>query len=208
VKQSALITLALSAAAIAGYVSYRVLLAPDAQEPPAAVVETTAEAPAETPAAERLPDFTLQNLEGETQSIHDWQGNALIINFWATWCPPCLREIPLLKEFQSAHQDEPIQVIGIAVDRVDPVRAFAEDMAFNYPLLVGQADAMDAAAEFGIDFFALPFTVFTDTEDNVLGVHTGELHAEDLENLAAVLADLRSGGVDLAAARQRIAGTR
>ena len=79
-------------------------------------------------------------------------------------------------------------------------------MDFNYPLLIGEADAMKAAASFGIDFFALPFTVFTDHDRNVLGVSTGEIHPEDLENLAAVLAELRAGAIGLEEARARVAG--
>jgi len=203
-KNSALIALALSGAALLGYVSYRTLL-PSAPPVPAAV---PAAAPVQAAPAQTLPDFSLSTLSGTQQSILDWPGKALIINFWATWCPPCLREIPLLKEFQAADAERSIQVVGIAVDRLEPVRAFAEKMDFNYPLLIGQADAMDAAGAFGVDFFALPFTVFTDTDGNVLGVHTGELHGGDLENFAMAVAELRAGAIDLDGARARIDGRR
>lgn len=199
--RTALLTLALSAAAVAAYLGYRTLL--PAPAPPAA--EETA--PTAGP-VEMLPDFTLADLAGGTRSIRSWPGDALVVNFWATWCAPCLREIPLLKAFQDEHEDQPVRVIGIAVDRMEPVETFARDMQFNYPILVGESDGMDAAAAFGVDFFALPFTVFTDTESRVLGVHTGELHEEHLENLSATLADLRTGAIDLAAARARLAGFR
>ena len=94
-----------------------------------------------------LPEFALEDLGGEIRSIHGWEGDALVINFWATWCAPCLREIPLLKEFQDANGSAGVQVVGIAVDRLEAVQAFAEDMGFNYPVLVGQLAAMEAAAE-------------------------------------------------------------
>jgi thiol-disulfide isomerase/thioredoxin len=205
VKSSALIALALSGAALIGYVSYRTLLpAPATVASPAA--EADVEAAPGVEAADTLPEFTLATLTGERRSIFDWPDRALVINFWATWCAPCRREIPLLKEFQSARQDDGIQVVGIAVDKVEPVQAFAAEMEFNYPQLIGMADAMDAAASFGIDFFALPFTVFTDGSRNVLGVHTGELHAEDLDNLATALAELEAGHIDLQTARARVAG--
>jgi len=204
-KSSALIALVLSGTAILGYVAYRALLPGEVATPIAAEPATREPAPA-AGAAQMLPEFTLATLSGEQRSILDWPDRALVINFWATWCAPCLREIPLLKEFQAAHAQDGVQVIGIAVDRLDPVKAFAADMAFNYPLLIGEADAMEAAASFGIDFFALPFTVFTDSEQHVLGVHTGEIHPEDLANLAAVLADLRAGAIDLDEARARVAG--
>jgi hypothetical protein len=82
------------------------------------------------------------------------------------------------------------------------------DMEFNYPVLIGQSDAMDAAAAFGIEFFGLPFSVFTDTEGHILGVHTGELHPGDLDNFIGVLGDLAAGSSDLAGARARLAGRR
>jgi len=202
-KSSALFAVALSGAAILGYVSYRALTSQTAPEPATAVAEAEQAGPAP---AETLPDFSLPSLTGEQQSILSWPDHALIINFWATWCGPCLREIPLLKTFQDEQRDNAIQVVGIAIDRLEPVQAFVTDMGFNYPVLVGQTEGSQAAASFGVEFFALPFTVFTDHDRNVLGVHTGEIHAEDLANLAAVLADLRAGSIDLTTARDRIAG--
>lgn len=203
-KASAVVAAVVGALALGGYVAYRTMLTePDAtarSEPDA--VETSPR----IEAAQTLPEFTLANLSGEQQSSHSWPDQALVINFWATWCAPCLREIPLLKEFHETQRANGITVVGIAVDRPEPVAAFAEDMTFNYPVLVGQAEGMEAAASFGVDFFALPFTVFTDHDANILGVHTGELHAEDLENLASVLEALEAGTIDLEDARGRIDG--
>ena len=203
-KSSAVIAAVAAALAIGGYATYRALLVePDvtAQVAPEAIGD-----PARAEPAQMLPDFALANLSGEQQSIRSWPDQALVINFWATWCAPCLREIPLLKDFHDTQQANGITVVGIAVDRLEPVAAFAQDMTFNYPVLVGQAEGMDAAASFGVDFFALPFTVFTDHDANILGVHTGELHTEDLDNLAAVLEALESGAIDLDNARARIDG--
>ena len=115
-----------------------------------------------------------------------------------------MREIPLLKQFQEANGPAGVQVVGIAVDHLDAVRAFAEDMGFNYPVLVGQLAAMEAAAEFGLDFFVLPFTVFTDPHKRILGVHNGELHTEHLDELLLVLSALEAGSMDIEAARTRL----
>jgi thiol-disulfide isomerase/thioredoxin len=205
-SRPALLTLGLSAAAALGYVTYRLLMPVPAGVPS---VETTAEsATAEEgearQLAETLPEFSLGNLAGEPQSIHSWPGKPLLINFWATWCGPCLREIPMLKELQTARSD--IQVVGIAIDRRDAVEKFAGDMAFNYPILIGQSEAWEAAASLGVDIYALPFTVFTAPDGAILGVHTGELHAEHLADFRAVIDDLTAGKIDLPEARSRIAG--
>ncbi len=203
--RSALLTLFLSSIAILAYLGYRALdlvpVSPITEPEPVAVADTE---PVDT-----LPEFSLANIDGEQQSIGSWPGKAMIVNFWATWCAPCLREIPLLVEHQERYQDDlSLQVVGIAVDQIDPVKAFMEEMAFNYPVLVGQADAMDAAAAFGVDFFGLPFSVFTAPDGHVLGVHTGELHPEDLANVIATLEALADDSVDIAGARARLAGRR
>ena len=211
--RTALLTLVLSATAIVAYLGYRVLLpqpsAPAVSAPAASAPAASAPAASETAGVlESLPDFSLADLSGGMQSIRSWPNKALVINFWATWCAPCLREIPLLKEFQEQHAEHPVQVIGIAVDRLEPVQEFAREIEFNYPILVGETEGINAAASFGVDFFALPFTVFTDTEGAILGVHTGEIHPEDLENLSTTLTELGSGAIDRAIARTRLDGFR
>jgi len=207
----AALTALLSGAAVVGYVSYRLFVGVGPEVPdtaPAALQlgespNEEAEAAAEQ-LAERLPEFSLDNLAGNPQSITSWPGKPLLINFWATWCGPCLREIPMLKDLQARRSD--LQVVGIAVDKREPVVGFAANMQFNYPILIGESAAWDAAAAFGVNVYALPFTVFTAPDGSVLGVHTGEIHAEHLDNLTAVLDDLRAGKIDLATARARIAG--
>jgi thiol-disulfide isomerase/thioredoxin len=206
----ALLTAALSVAAVLGYLTYRMLpREPQPAEPelPASALigsdadESTVEEPE---LAATLPEFTLDSLAGGPQSIKSWPGKPLLINFWATWCGPCLREIPMLKEFQTGHAD--LQVVGIAVDKRDLVVGFADKMQFNYPILIGESEGWDAAAAFGVNVYALPFTVFTAADGSVLGVHTGELHTEHLQNLSAILADLGQGKIDVAEARSRLAG--
>jgi thiol-disulfide isomerase/thioredoxin len=198
----ALLTVALSGAAVLGYLAYRALSAPHETVPAEPGPDDT---PVVEQLTEKLPEFSLADLQGNPKSIQSWPGKPLIINFWATWCGPCLREIPMLKDFQTAHGND-IQVVGIAVDRHDPVVGFAAKMQFNYPILVGENEAWAAAAQFGVDFYALPFTVFTAGDGTVLGVHTGELAPEHLENLTAALADLDAGAITASQARERLAG--
>jgi len=191
-----LLTAALSAAAVVGYLAYRGLTR-DVDTPAGA---TEAAAPL---AVEKLPDFSLANLDGAQQSIQSWPGKPLLINFWATWCGPCLREIPMLKELQASRSD--LQVIGIAIDKPELVAKFAGEQQFNYAILVGQNEAWTAAAALGVNIFALPFTVFTAGDGSILGVHTGELHAEHLAAFQGVTDELEAGRIDVSEARRRIA---
>ena len=190
-------TLALSVAALLAYAGLRLFATGSMQQAPAQTA-----AAAET-LADRLPEFALPDLHGDRRSIRSWPGKPLLVNFWATWCAPCRREIPMLKEFQTGNAS--LQVVGIAIDRLEPVHAFADEMQFNYPVLIGEAEAMAAASAFGVQFLALPFTVFTGADGAVLGVHTGEVHAEHLERFVAVLDELAAGSIDNAAARTRLA---
>ena len=194
-----LLTAVLSAAAVLGYVTYRTLTgvgdgtAADAPEPAAA---------AATLAVETLPDFSLGNLAGEQQSILSWPGKPMLINFWATWCAPCLREIPMLKELQAARPE--LQVVGIAIDKRDPVVKFAGEIEFNYPILIGEKEAWAAVGTLGVNVYALPFTVFTAGDGNILGVHSGELHAEHLRRFESVADDLAAGRIGVEQARNRL----
>jgi len=192
-----LLTAVLSAAAVLGYLTYRSLV------PSANVAGSDATASVAPLAVATLPEFSLGNLAGEQQSIRSWPGKPLLINFWGTRCGPCLREIPMLKELQTSHPD--LQVVGIAIDKRDVVGGFADTMQFNYPILIGQNEAWAAAAALGVNIYALPFTVFTAGDGSILGVHTGELHAEHLEAFRTIVDDLTAGKIDTDQARARIA---
>jgi thiol-disulfide isomerase/thioredoxin len=128
-----------------------------------------------------LPQFQLADRAGEMRSLADWPDQALIINFWATWCAPCRREIPLLQQLQRDHADEGFQVIGVAVDFRDKVLAYADEMQIDYPLLIGEQEALDAAASFGVTAVGLPFTVFSDRKGRVVTAHLGELTAAEAD---------------------------
>lgn len=201
------LTWVLSAAAVAGFLAYRLLAPLVATESPQPVPVEQTPSTETTALPEQLPTIELDQLGAERASLLNWLGRPLVINFWATWCAPCLREIPLLIEFQAAQSSDGAQIIGVAVDRAEAVAEFAASQAFNYPVLVGQSDAMELAGGFGTDFFALPFTVFADPAGRILAVHTGEIHQGDLDNFQAVMTDLSSGTVSLTQARARLAGT-
>jgi len=143
--------------------------------------------PAAPQAAEFAPDFVLPDLDGKARSSSEWHGTVRVVNFWATWCPPCIREIPLLVDIQQEYADRGVQVLGIAIDEAENVVEFAADFQFNYPVLIGQDEAMDLGHQFLNGFIGLPFTAFTDRGGRILRVHSGEIHREQIE---AILAEL------------------
>lgn len=155
-------------------------------------------------AATVLPDFVLSDLNGVPRPISDWSGQPMLINFWATWCAPCRREMPLLQKLHEESGNDGLQVIGIAIDRAPDVSAFTMETGITYPILVGQEDAIEVTDGFGLDFLGLPFSVLVDKAGQILKIQLGELHADDLKLILAVTAELGAGEIDVDAARQRL----
>ena len=155
-------------------------------------------------AARVLPDFVLSDLNGVPRPISDWSGQTLLINFWATWCAPCRREMPLLQKLHEELGNNGLQVIGIAIDRAADVSAFTTETGVTYPILVGQEDAIKVTEGFGLVVLGLPFSVLADEDGQILKIQLGELHADDLKLIVAVTAELRAGEISVGAARRRL----
>lgn len=153
----------------------------------------------------RLPDFSLDDLTGKPTSIAAWRGKSLVINFWATWCAPCRREIPLLKTLAADWAGRDLTVIGIAVDHADKVREFAGQFKIDYPVLIGEQDALEVAAKFGMETPGFPFTVFTDRRGEVVALFVGELHRPQADFILSQVQDLNQARIALPEARRAIA---
>jgi peroxiredoxin len=154
---------------------------------------------------DRLPQFSLEDRSGKATAISSFEGKSLIINFWATWCAPCRREIPLLETLNAEWTGRGVDVVGIAVDHRDEVLKFAERFKIAYPLLIGEQDALDAATAFGMAAPVFPFTVFTDRRGEVVTLFVGELHRPQAELILAQVEGLNQNRVELPAARRAIA---
>jgi len=152
-----------------------------------------------------LPEFTLPDLDDQPRSITEWSGRSLVLNFWATWCAPCRREMPLLQSLHDERTDDSLEVIGVALDNLADVTRFVTDIGVTYPILYGEDDATLIAESFGDDFIGLPFTAFIAPGGEILALRAGELHADDLYRLVAEMDAIASGERSVDEARMRLA---
>ncbi len=134
-------------------------------------------APAVAPAALQLPD-----IHGASRALSDWRGQVVLLNFWATWCPPCREEIPLLVEAQRRYGDHGFQVVGVALDDRDAVTAYGAKMKISYPLLIGQDAVLAAMADLGNPGGALPYSVFLDPEGRPVVRKIGAFRGSELDD--------------------------
>lgn len=128
------------------------------------------------------PEFRLPDLDdGRERSIAEWDGQRIVLNFWASWCAPCLEEMPMFVRLQDRYGDQGVQFLGVAMDQPEPARQMAERLKLNYPSLVGELDAMQVASAFGNSQGVLPYTVLIDADGQVQATHAGLVDGADLE---------------------------
>ena len=132
-------------------------------------------------AAATRPDLEFRDLDGRPHRLSEWNGKLLLLNFWATWCTPCLKEIPLLVEAQQQHGARGLQIVGIAMDEVEPVRRFVERLHMNYPVMTGQAEIAEAMDQLGDPLGAFPFSVLIAPDGRILDRASGDLSREELK---------------------------
>lgn len=207
-RTALLAALVVGVAAVAGYAVQHQFGAPDdAATSPAAPASDTpvaATAPKAKAVPAVLPEITLTDRDGTPRKLSEWQGQALVLNFWATWCPPCVREIPLLNRTREARRPQGFEVIGVAVDFRDDVLKFAQErQVIGYPLLIGEEDGLAAVDAVGMSP-AFPFTLFTDRQHRVVTVKVGELHDDELALVLDTILELDAGKIALEAAQSRI----
>lgn len=125
----------------------------------------------------------MPDLEGKPRKVGDWTGQVLVVNFWATWCPPCLKEIPDFVRMQEKLAGKGVQFIGIAADQPEKVRDFAAKMRMNYPILLGEMDVIEIARLAGNEVGGLPFTVILDRKGRWIHSESGALDEAKLTEI-------------------------
>jgi thiol-disulfide isomerase/thioredoxin len=127
------------------------------------------------------------DLEGRERRLVEWQGRALVCNFWATWCAPCREEVPLLVAAKREWLTEGIEIVGIGLDSADKIREFASIYKINYPLLVADATAIELLRRLGNRAGGLPYSVGLDRSGALVARHLGALKEADLRQVLARL---------------------
>lgn len=133
---------------------------------------------------DRRPAFSHAGLDGRLWRASDFDGAPLVVNFWATWCKPCVREMPVLDAFHDAHAGR-ASVVGIAIDEPGRVREFVADFEIDYPILIGGADVRETQRRFGNPAGMLPFTILVDAAGRIRWQHLGEIDREMLDRALA-----------------------
>jgi thiol-disulfide isomerase/thioredoxin len=132
------------------------------------------------PDATKLLALSLPDTSGQQQSLAQWRGKVVVVNFWATWCEPCRKEMPEFVRAQRELGPRGLQFVGIAVDQRDKVEQFAKELDLNYPALIGGYDAVDLSKSLGNQLSALPFTIIVDRKGNVAATQLGPFKADKL----------------------------
>jgi peroxiredoxin len=124
---------------------------------------------------------TLPDENGIPQALSQWQGKTIVLNFWATWCPPCREEMPELSALNTEYQDKNVIVIGIALDDVALMKAFTEENQISYPLLSAEETGANLAFNLGNNKSALPYTVIIKPDGTIAKFYFGRISKTLLE---------------------------
>jgi len=126
-----------------------------------------------------LPDIVLKGLDGKTHRLSDWKGKIILLNFWATWCRPCQKEIPEFINWQNNHTSEGLQIVSIGLDEPQKLRNFSRTLGINYPILLADPNQQQTLLlQWGNSMQALPFTIVIGQDGHLHFMRTGEFDEE------------------------------
>ena len=138
---------------------------------------------AEPKQVEGIDQFQLPDLDGKEQDLNQWQGKVLLINFWATWCPPCREEIPVFLSLRNKFLSTGFEVIGVSIDDVKKVKEYRDSMRIDYPLFDGEEKGMSMMMKLGSPSGGLPFSILYDRSGNVVHSKSGPFDEQELQRL-------------------------
>jgi thiol-disulfide isomerase/thioredoxin len=145
--------------------------------------QPTLDTPATPVSFSRLDALRLADAHGIEMPFSTWRGKLLVVNFWATWCPPCREEMPGFSRIAGRLRERSVQFVGVSIDSLDNVRRYLQEEAIDYPLLIGGADAIQVSSELGNTNQGLPFTVIFAPDGRLIERKLGTYKEEELEAL-------------------------
>lgn len=134
-------------------------------------------------AAATLAELTLPTADGEPTHIGQWRGKTLVINYWATWCPPCREEMPLFSRLQTENATNGVQFVGIAVDNAANVLDFSRHTPSSYPLLIASPESLKLAKTLGNTAGSLPFTIVIGADGTLRDTRIGGLDEQEIRKM-------------------------
>lgn len=138
-----------------------------------------------SPALEATPaaavDFALPDLAGRQRALSEWRGQVILLNFWATWCPPCREEIPLLIRLHERYATQGLAIIGIAIDRQQEVDDYRRALEIPYPILMAEEEGLALLARYGNRPGSLPYSVVIDRNGAIAERKLGIYREAELE---------------------------
>lgn len=138
---------------------------------------------AEAVSSEPVYAASFKDFSRKLQPLSQWKGKTLIVYFWATWCKPCITEIPELVTLYEKYRGRNVMIIGVAIDQADKVEKFTKEHKITYPIVYGGNDAVDLAKKMGNDKRGLPFSLVIDSKGKVVYTNLGELPKGKLEQI-------------------------
>ena len=130
-----------------------------------------------------MSEFSLENINGEMISIEEFKGKKTLINFWATWCRPCRKEMPMLNGIYLSENPSEFSVVGIAIDKPEKVVQFVAELGIDFPIMIGQSNAYDIMKQLGNEALTLPYTILIDDTDEVIWSKNTELKHSDMDEV-------------------------
>jgi thiol-disulfide isomerase/thioredoxin len=143
-------------------------------------IPATSSAPT-TEQLDAIPAFNYPDLQNKMRHSQEWQAKIVVLNFWAAWCPPCREETPVFVELQEQYRHNNVKFVGIAIDDKQPVEEFVASYKVNYPVLMGDIQAVTLSRKLGNRFEGLPYTVVAAPGGQILLRHAGGITREQLE---------------------------
>ena len=135
---------------------------------------------ADDPAIKAFFANTWQTPDGKSVHTKDWHGKVLVVNFWASWCPPCVEEMPTLDKLQAEFKSQNVLFVGIGIDSPSNIREFLENTPVSYPIVIGGLEGSNLSKQMGNSQGALPYTIIIDAKGKSTSSKLGKISEEEL----------------------------